>query len=70
MISSDAITKKHDIATNPSVKLPVNSRVQPTTDGPTSPPQLPIEMIMAIPAAAARPVRNDGGIAQKVPKNP
>ncbi|WP_216856452.1 hypothetical protein, partial [Acidisphaera sp. S103] len=32
------------------------------------PPQLPTEMIMAMPAAAARPVRKDGGIAQNVPK--
>src|SRR5689334_3138055 len=34
-------------------------------DGPTNPPSTPIELMNARPPAAARPVRNRGGMVQK-----
>ena len=39
----------------------------PIKAGPTKPPRLPIELMSAMPAAAALPPRNCGGSAQKTP---
>ena len=41
----------------PSDKLPVESFIQPKTNGLTKPDKLPIELIIAIPAAAAEPAK-------------
>ena len=55
------------------MKLPVKSLIQPIMNGPTKPPRLPIELIVAIPAAAAEPDRNmvgmvqSGGFADEMP---
>src|ERR1700733_10937492 len=54
----------------PPEKLPVASFITPTYQGPKKPPRLPIELIQAIAAAAAGPVRNIGGIAQNGPFEP
>src|SRR3954451_5510580 len=48
----------------PPVKLPVWSLIHPIAQGPTKPPRLPIELIVAMPTAAAEPDRNIVGIAQ------
>src|SRR5262245_31531066 len=40
------------------------------TAGPTNPPNVPTELIKARPPAAARPVRNLGGIVQKIARAP
>ena len=48
---------------SPPVKLPVWSLIQPISPGPTKPPRLPIELIVAMPAAAAEPDRNIVGMA-------
>ena len=40
---------------SPSVKLPVESLIRPITDGPAKPARLPIELMMAMPPAAAAP---------------
>ncbi len=45
--------------------LPVRSAIQPTAAVLTKPAMLPIELMMAKPAAAAAPVRNEGGTLQK-----
>ena len=47
-------------ASSPPVKLPVASLIQPIAYGPTKPARLPIELMMAMPAAAAAPERNGG----------
>ncbi len=39
----------------------------PIKAGPTKPPRLPIELMSAMPAAAALPPRNCGGSAQNTP---
>jgi hypothetical protein len=44
--------------------LCVLPRSVPITVGPTKPPRLPIELISAMPAAAAVPPRKIGGMAQ------
>src|ERR1700760_3369062 len=54
----------------PPAKLPVASLAKPTYQGPKKPPRLPRELIQAIAAAAAGPVRNIGGIAQNRPLEP
>src|SRR5271166_859754 len=54
----------------PPAKLSVRSFTTPTYQGPKNPPRLPIELIQAIEAAAAVPVRNIGGIAQNGPFEP
>src|SRR4029077_18748554 len=54
----------------PPEKLPVASFITPTYQGPKKPPRLPIELIHAMAAAAAVPVRNIGGIAQNGPLEP
>ncbi len=41
----------------PPVRLPVESLIQPTIKGLTKPERLPIELIIAMPAAAAGPAR-------------
>src|SRR6267142_5635637 len=66
--TSNAATKN-----NPPWKLPVISLIQPIIAGPTKPPRLPIELMVAIPAAAAEPDRNivgmlhSGGFAELMP---
>src|ERR1700730_9828840 len=66
--TSNAATKN-----NPPWKLPVISLIQPIIVGPTKPPRLPIELMVAIPAAAAEPDRNivgmlhNGGFAELMP---
>ncbi len=55
------------ITNRPPAKLPVSSRATPTSEGPTKPPMLPIELISARPAAAAGPVRMVIGSAQLGP---
>src|SRR4051812_17524896 len=55
---------------NPPAKLPVASFITPIHHGPKKPPRLPIELIHAIDAAAAVPVRNMGGIDQNGPFEP
>src|SRR6202022_1663999 len=58
---------------NPPWKLPVRSLIQPIIAGPAKPPRLPIELMVAIPAAAADPDRNivgmlhSGGFAELMP---
>ena len=44
--------------------LPVRSAIQPTAAVLTKPAMLPTELMMAKPAAAAAPVRNEGGTLQ------
>ena len=51
-------------ATRPPSVEPVASFTRPTRYGPTKPPRLPIELISAIPAAAAVPLSSAAGIAQ------
>ena len=53
----------------PSVE-PVASLTRPTRYGPTKPPMLPIELIIAMPAAAAAPLSRAAGIVQKTPWTP
>ncbi|GBQ97052.1 hypothetical protein AA23498_2805 [Acetobacter nitrogenifigens DSM 23921 = NBRC 105050] len=61
-----------DIARNPAITIkpilndPVLSFRYPTIDGPMNPPTVPIVLIKAIPPAAALPLRNLVGIAQKI----
>src|SRR6476646_144652 len=57
-------TSKPDMKYSPPRKLPVVSLIQPMIAGPAKPPRLPIELIVAMPAAAADPDRNMVGIAQ------
>jgi hypothetical protein len=63
---------KHSNASpyRPPAKLPVTSFITPTYQGPKKPARLPIELIPAMEAAAAVPVKNIGGIAQKGPLEP
>src|ERR1700730_18240609 len=49
---------------SPTSKLPVASLSQPTVIGPMRPPRLPTELIPAIAAAAAVPLRNVEGSGQ------
>src|SRR3954471_22221115 len=51
-----------DTKYRPPRKLPVISLIQPIIAGPAKPPRLPIELIVAIPAAAAEPDRNRVGM--------
>src|SRR6478752_8955066 len=53
-----------DTKYRPPRKLPVASLIQPIIAGPAKPPRLPIELIVAMPAAAADPDRNVVGMAQ------
>src|ERR1700730_7087475 len=55
---------------NPPAKLPVQSFIKPTYHGPKKPPRLPSELIQAMPAAKAAPVRNIGGMAKNGPLEP
>ena len=50
----------------PARLLPVRSDSAPVAYGAAKPPRLPNELISAIPPAAAAPVRNLGGSAQKM----
>ena len=52
---------------SPAEYEPLTWRSHPMTLGPTNPPRLPIELMRAMPAAAAVPPRKIGGIAQKTP---
>src|SRR6476646_7552373 len=49
------------------VKLPAAPLSWPTTTGPANPPQLPMELMSASPAAAPEPVRIEVGSDQNVP---
>src|SRR5882672_10806890 len=51
--------------TNPQYMLPVLFLKKPMANGPTKPETLPMELINAIPDAAAYPVKNSQGSAQK-----
>src|SRR5258708_30359976 len=42
----------------------------PIYQGPKKPPRLPIELIQAMPAASAPPLRNIGGMAKNGPFEP
>src|SRR4029077_5647262 len=53
---------KAETKNNPPWKLPVRSLIQPIIAGPTKPPRFPIELMVAIPAAAAEPDRNRVGM--------
>ena len=55
---------------NPALYVPVQSKKNPTSDGPTKPPRLPMELIRAIPPAAPVPLRNEAVKAQKGPSAP
>jgi hypothetical protein len=44
--------------------------IQPTANGPTNPPKLPIASIMAIPADTAVPIKTSEGIVQNVGLHP
>src|SRR3954469_11064275 len=50
---------------SPPRKLPVRSLTQPITHGPAKPPRFPIELMVAMPVAAAVPDRNIVGMAQR-----
>ena len=54
------------IAKNAMSPEPVLVRIRPIRSGPNCPPRLPIELIHAMPAAAADARRNAVGIAQNV----
>jgi hypothetical protein len=54
----------------PGMKLPVERSRIPASIGPTCPPRFAMELIRAIPPAAAVPERNAGGIAQNGPCAP
>src|ERR1700757_2183355 len=58
------ISAKPAIAYNPASKLPVLSFSQPTKLGPIRPPRLPSELIAAIAAAAAVPLKKLEGSGQ------
>ena len=49
------------------MKEPVPCLITPMMGGPTSPPELPSELISASPAAAPVPVRIEVGSDQNVP---
>src|SRR4029453_2125286 len=66
----DANTRKPVIAYSPAENDPVRSVRNPNTYGPTNPPVVPIELMNASPPAAAMPVRNRGGIVQKIARAP
>src|SRR5882672_12663648 len=51
--------------TNPQYMLPVLFLKKPMANGPTKPETLPMELIDAIPDAAAYPVKNSQGSTQK-----
>ena len=51
---------------NAGVMLPVTSIILPTMMGLTMPPSWPMQLITAIPLAAAAPVTTFGGSDQKV----
>ena len=55
---------------SPSVKLPVESLIRPITDGPAKPARLPIELMMAMPPAAAAPDRKAVGSVQNTGRTP
>src|SRR5262249_4449400 len=55
---------------SPSVKLPVESLIRPITDGPTKPARFPIELMMAMPPAAAAPDRKAVGSVQNTGRAP
>jgi arabinofuranosyltransferase len=59
-----------DNAMRPPRKLSVAVFTRPTSDGPTKPPRFPIELISAMPPAAADPVRNAVGSVQNGPSAP
>src|SRR5258706_548532 len=54
--------------TSPQYMLPVLALKKPMANGPTNPETLPMELINAIPEAAAYPVKKSQGIDQKGPK--
>ena len=61
-----AIAGQAAIVVSPKAKPPVASLIQPMTKGPKKPARLPIELIAAMPGAAAAPARNAVGRAQKI----
>src|SRR5690348_10076537 len=70
---SMALTANPAISNSPPVKLPVASLIQPIAYGPAKPARLPIELITAMPAAAAVPDRTAVGNVQNtgsVPNTP
>src|SRR6516165_1721977 len=58
------ISAQPAIAYNPASKLPVLSLSQPTKLGPIRPPRLPTELIAAMAAAAAVPLKQLEGSGQ------
>src|SRR5215831_19348610 len=58
------ISAQPAIAYNPASKLPVLSLSQPTRLGPIRPPRLPSELIAAMAAAAAVPLKKVEGSGQ------
>lgn len=52
---------------NPVIVLPVNSLTQPISYGPPKPARLPIELINAMPPAAATPLKKAVGRVQNSP---
>ena len=57
-------------ASSPAENDPVSSVSHPITYGPTNPPVVPMELMNARPPAAAMPVRNRGGMVQKIARAP
>jgi hypothetical protein len=66
---TNATTATPTSTSRPLVKLPVASLIMPITDGPTKPARLPIELMMAIPPAAAAPDRKAVGKVQNKRQN-
>ena len=64
-VTTAADTMQTPTTHSPSRLLPVASERTPVTYGATNPERLPSELISAIPAAAAAPVRYAVGSAQK-----
>src|SRR5262245_40492766 len=68
-----AMMARPAIRSRPAVKLPVASFIQPIAYGPAKPARLPIELITAMPAAAALPDKTAVGSVQNtgsVPNTP
>jgi hypothetical protein len=59
------ISAQPAIAYNPASKLPVLSLSRPTRLGPIRPPRLPSELMAAMAAAAAVPLKKVEGSGQK-----
>src|SRR5207245_11510868 len=64
IIKTAARTSRPATTYSPADVLPVRSISQPTANGPSQPERFPIELISAMPPAAALPVNSVVGICQ------